>query len=1155
MKWFKRILISLVGLLVGLSLIIFSVKFILGESHYKQIMIWAAEQYFDSELIIEGPIKVDISSNFKLEAGNLKLIAKDDSFQLTTSSVQFTLRMIPYLRKGIFWFDNINLENTQLKLFETNRKYNELTIPVIFIQHANVNNFTITYQEQAPESLHSFTFDELTIHEIGENNPATLHATGKLKEESFFLELTADSFAQAIEGIDSYNVKLNFNSPILNLNLIGSIMDPINGHGLNLNIDVDVPNVTEIMEILWDDVPLLGHLQGAFTLRGDYTAPKFDDVDINLLQTNEVDLTVTGSVINALKGEGLDLQFEASINNQDVINWLFSHKYEPIHMFNVRGQIYGDIKQITLRNLIATAVADDDVQVNAMGEVEVHATGYRLKKSDAKLKVEFKAPNLSAINLPNVDRLPKLGPVLGKLDLAVSRDAIAIYNTKVTMGQESTHQIFIAGDVGYVQLFEPLVLSELNLQTNLQTKNITQLGQKFGYTLPNFGPATLQGKLIAQGSEIILQDTNLQIGSETKFQASGLLATKLRKLKDYRIDLDMKVEAMEVAQLGKQFNYEIPELGPLRLQGKLSSQDSKLLLQNTRVVLGTGEKYLLHANGIASTQIEDLKNFNVDIDIDIQSNEISQLAAMFEYRLPKLGSTHITGRLESSDNEINFNNGVVVIGEVNQPSSRINFEINTQKQKGSTVTAQFETAIASWTKKYSGKFSTNLGYANGEVEFSSLDGEWGIESFSVVSTDSDLIQFEFSGKYDDMENYDDAQINTSLAIKNPEKFGNMLGLNLRGIGPINQQGQLSINKARLQYDSNLSIGETKSKNKITGYLKDGKPILSGSFNMETLYLADLGIAKSDIETSPKQSIDKPRDSYIFSPDKFDLGFFNKFNFDYTVNINEIRSEQFAIQRLQGKLKLEDGNFAAPLSLVYEDGNADINLKIKQQNTPEYSLTVITDDIQLGPLLSQYQSEIPIRGYTNIDLNLNAHGNSFHAIASSLSGSVNIGVENARIPNVYLEYLFVDVMGWVISRTGLKRSHSNLNCVVMLFNIDDGMIESDTIILDGQNLTIGGQIDMNLKDETLDIVLIPKQKGRVFASTTPVKITGPILNPEVNAIPVAAALKEIGQVGGVVLFSSVFVPLKLGEKLWSLLRDGDKAGGGCEKIEAQLNEAQ
>jgi len=50
------------------------------------------------------------------------------------------------------------------------------------------------------------------------------------------------------------------------------------------------------------------------------------------------------------------------------------------------------------------------------------------------------------------------------------------------------------------------------------------------------------------------------------------------------------------------------------------------------------------------------------------------------------------------------------------------------------------------------------------------------------------------------------------------------------------------------------------------------------------------------------------------------------------------------------------------------------------------------------------------------------------------------------------------------------------------------------------------------------------------------------------IPAKAAIAEIGTM---TLFSSVFIPLRLGEKIWQLMFDGDKLGGGCTNVDKLL----
>lgn len=339
------------------------------------------------------------------------------------------------------------------------------------------------------------------------------------------------------------------------------------------------------------------------------------------------------------------------------------------------------------------------------------------------------------------------------------------------------------------------------------------------------------------------------------------------------------------------------------------------------------------------------------------------------------------------------------------------------------------------------------------------------------------------------------------------------------------------------------LGNTRSTTRIDGHLQDGKPVLSGSFETPVLHLADFGLGSTTAPAPGKAATASP---YVFSRAPLNMDFLNEVDLDLDVSIDEVESGELAIDSVKGKLRLHDGRLKiTPLRLVFEEGNTDINLDVRATAVPEYRLAITADELMLGPLMAQFQGQIPIRGHTNIQLDLHSHGRTPHELASNLSGNVSLGLENARIPKHYVDLLSVDVFGWIVSKSGATQQHMNLNCLVMSFAVKAGEVESGTFISDGPRLSLGGEIDMNLGAETLDIVLIPKQKKRFFSSVTPVKITGPMKHPKVEAIPVKAALQEIGTMA---LLPGVVIPARALGKLWSYLDDGDQAGEGCANIE-------
>ena len=123
---------------------------------------------------------------------------------------------------------------------------------------------------------------------------------------------------------------------------------------------------------------------------------------------------------------------------------------------------------------------------------------------------------------------------------------------------------------------------------------------------------------------------------------------------------------------------------------------------------------------------------------------------------------------------------------------------------------------------------------------------------------------------------------------------------------------------------------------------------------------------------------------------------------------------------------------------------------------------------------------------------------------------------------------------------------------MNFDVTQGVVQSAVIIADGPRLSIGGSISLNLGEETMDITLIPTQKRRVFSSTSPVHITGPMQDPQVRAIPAKQAAQQVGSF--MVLGTGLFIPVAIVSSVWSRLGDNDQVGGGCDKVTQMGEEA-
>ncbi len=623
------------------------------------------------------------------------------------------------------------------------------------------------------------------------------------------------------------------------------------------------------------------------------------------------------------------------------------------------------------------------------------------------------------------------------------------------------------------------------------------------------------------------------------------------------IDLKATLRTPNVAALAKLVGYDLPQFDrqgqvDLRANGDLN----KLRLNNVNVRLGDAKTLYLTAKGavdgldLTRESLPDAADFSVTATIP----QLAELSGYFDVNLPPLGRTHATGQLKLRGKKLLFEQVKVDIGAADQPVIRLNGKATTVLHKGSSIDVRYDVAATDLLMAFTEMKPGYLGRLQGTLDVSSMDGSWGIEQFQLTSAQTQLYQIDIGGGYDDFSKTDLVNVKSSLSVKDPEALGNALNLDLSGLGPWTSKGVLSTKAETLSYRASGTLGSTTSTTLISGYMKDGKPHFTGKMEMPVLYLKDFGFGKETVQPAGKTVATKPDKNYIFSREPLDVSFLQRFDLDFDLLIHQVESHgELSIDSVNGKINVVDGRLnVSPLKLVFEGGQMDIRFDLDANGMPAYRLQVTGDDIVLGPLMAQVQNDVPITGYSNLDMDLTARGRSPHDLVSSLSGNLSIGLENARVPKKYIELLSVDVFGWAFSKTSRKETYSDLNCVIVAFDVADGKLESRTLIADGPGLTVAGHIKLDLEAETMNILLIPKQKKRVFSSIEPVKIKGPIMDPRVEAIPVKAAIQEVGSMA---LLPTVVIPVRLLGKLWSLLDDGDEPGEGCASLQSVTEAAE
>jgi uncharacterized protein involved in outer membrane biogenesis len=497
----------------------------------------------------------------------------------------------------------------------------------------------------------------------------------------------------------------------------------------------------------------------------------------------------------------------------------------------------------------------------------------------------------------------------------------------------------------------------------------------------------------------------------------------------------------------------------------------------------------------------------------------------------------------------------VDVGRPDQPAIRLHGNVVKQLHKGSSINIDYHVAVADLIAALLDRVPGYLGQLAGKAEISDIDGSWGIEDFTLQSRKTNLFRVNIQGGFDDLKNNDEVNISIDLEVTDPAGLGKALDMNLAGLGAYREQGHFSSTRDMISYHGNMKIGSTHGTTVIHGLKDKDYPTFSGSVSIPALDLTDIGFeveqeAEYEVVATPGAG---GKDS-LFSREPFNVDFLNDFGLDIKLDIDEVESYgRYSINSVNGRVKLQNGDLRIdPLSLVYANGNMNMHLGVQATKPPSLSMQVRADDLLLGPAMAQVTRGEPVQGRTNLDLDISATGNSAHAMAASLNGDINLEYENAKVPAWLMDYLSVDVFGWVLSTATQRQRYVTLNCVVVEFAATDGQLNSKLLIADGPNLTVGGRVDLDLQNETIDAVLLPRQKRRLFSSITPVRLSGPIKSPSVLAIPVQAAVQEIGAIA---LSAPIYLSARFLESLWGAIRSGSDVGKGCSEVDKMTDRGE
>ncbi|MEQ9520171.1 MAG: AsmA family protein [Parvibaculum sp.] len=310
-------------------------------------------------------------------------------------------------------------------------------------------------------------------------------------------------------------------------------------------------------------------------------------------------------------------------------------------------------------------------------------------------------------------------------------------------------------------------------------------------------------------------------------------------------------------------------------------------------------------------------------------------------------------------------------------------------------------------------------------------------------------------------------------------------------------------------------------------LADMMTALSGQMNGEVLLdRIDLTFLDDGVEDEeagaveagdPEVAVTETDDAFVFDNEPLPLNMIDGFSGALTLTAEEVRYRDLLVTQVQVPVTFEGSNVSTEFTALYKDQLVQFTNQVVLGELPRFEFDIAADDFDLGELLKETGATDLISVRADFAMHGTATGHSPRALASSFTGAVNLVAGEGEIASGVLELIATDLTFALVPK-GDEGGIAKLSCIVTGLAFENGVGQMQSFALVTKRMRTGGKGTIDLHDEKLDLIFVPKPNDTSLLSlSTPIRVRGTLSNPSVSP-DTGALLVDVATAVGAGLFT-------------------------------------
>lgn len=340
-----------------------------------------------------------------------------------------------------------------------------------------------------------------------------------------------------------------------------------------------------------------------------------------------------------------------------------------------------------------------------------------------------------------------------------------------------------------------------------------------------------------------------------------------------------------------------------------------------------------------------------------------------------------------------------------------------------------------------------------------------------------------------------------------------------------------------------------------------RPRLTGDASSKLLDFGDLA---GMIGAEPKPGGDSPSTGRKLSADQkkvaaqtgralpdrpFKTGRLSGMDADVQLKAHSIRREGLPLDNLSAHVLVNDGIMKlTPFNFGIAGGHMVSDINIDGRKEPMAAKADVKfSKLQLNKLFPKVELTKSSVGSLSGHAELTGEGNTFAKLLGSADGHLAGVIVGGQVSELLIELAGIDAAEIVKFLLAGDRN-TTLRCAVAEFKITDGLMKTEVFVVDTKDTNISGSGTINLKNETLDLTLVPLPKDMsILSGRSPLHATGTFKKP--NFTPDKTALAERG---GAAILLALINPLLA---LVPLIETGPGKDSDCKELIATATQTK